>query len=107
MKIKKGDIVLIPFPFSDLSSQKIRPSIVVSTHQDDCICVFITTKEKDHKNVVKILPSEKNGIKQKSFIKYTKIATLDKKIVIGKIGEMDCDGFKMLQDKICDFIKSD
>jgi len=28
---KKGDVVLIPFPFTDLTSAKTRPAVIVST----------------------------------------------------------------------------
>ncbi len=86
---KKGDIVLVPFPFTDLSGQKIRPALIVtSTSKDsDVIVIFITSNIKlKIKDSVPILPSTQNGIKVSSGIVCSKIATLDRNIILGKIG---------------------
>ncbi len=31
MALQRGDVVLVPFPFSDLSTTKVRPAVVVSS----------------------------------------------------------------------------
>jgi len=31
MKFQRSDVVLVPFPFSDLSTTKVRPAVVVSS----------------------------------------------------------------------------
>ena len=31
MTFQRGDVVLVPFPFSDLSTTKVRPAVVVSS----------------------------------------------------------------------------
>lgn len=42
--MKRGDIVLIAFPFSDLASQKVRPAVIVSepsgTEDDIIVCLI-------------------------------------------------------------------
>ena len=44
-KFVKGDVVVIPFPFSDLSQSKRRPALVLSVLQgDDLILCQITSK---------------------------------------------------------------
>ena len=49
MAFQRGDIVLVPFPFSDLSTTKARPAVVVSgslyhTTEPDLILAAITSK---------------------------------------------------------------
>lgn len=90
---KRGDVVLIPFPFSDLSGQKIRPAVVLSKNDktNNIILVFITSKSKQSKSLsaVPISPTTHNGLKVDSLIICDKIATLDKKTILGSIGTLD------------------
>ncbi len=85
----KGDIVLIPFPFTNLTGSKLRPAIVLFVTDFDLTVSFITThlKWKDSTDI-EILPSTENGIKKTSLIRVSKIATVDKSLAIGKIGEL-------------------
>ncbi len=45
--LKKGDVVIVPFPFSDLSQSKRRPALVISNLQgDDLILLGLTQRKK-------------------------------------------------------------
>lgn len=86
---KKGAVVLVPFPFTDLTGNKVRPAIIISKDKigSDVIVVFITSqiKTKD-KHLVLIKPGEDNGLKVSSKVVCSKIATVDAKIVLGELG---------------------
>ena len=94
---KIGDIILTPFPFTDLSGNKVRPALILGVQNggDDITVCFISSisQDKIHKSEILIDSKDKNfqkiGLKFKSIIKVTKIATLDKIVVLGKIGELD------------------
>jgi len=87
-----GTIVLVPFPFSDLSSAKVRPALVVSgnTKGDDIIVCFITSKTDAKNGTVMPLPAnERTGLKVKSAVRFDKIVTLHRRIILGEIGRAD------------------
>lgn len=99
----KGDVILIPFPFTDLSGVKVRPALVLSSKKSDSdlIVVFITSNtQKTPAYHVPITPSSENGIKVPSHIICIKIATLDKKIVVGKIGKAEADVIQMVDREL-------
>lgn len=88
--MNKGDIVLIPFPFTDLSGNKNRPAIILIVSDDDVTVCFITTQlKRQSENDISIQPSEVNGLKKPSLIRLKKIATIDKDLVIGRLGTLE------------------
>lgn len=93
---KPGTIVLIPFPFTNLSGAKVRPALVITSEGlgDDVIVIFISSlKFKGSSFDVIVLPTKLNGLKIKSKIKCTKIATLEKKIILGELGRLEDKDF--------------
>jgi mRNA interferase MazF len=87
--MNKGDIVLIPFPFTDLSGLKNRPALILIAGETDITLSFITTQLKWEEPLdVIIEPSFENGIKRTSIIRLSKLATLDKDLVLGKLGNL-------------------
>jgi mRNA interferase MazF len=85
----KGDIVLIPFPFTDLSGIKNRPALILVDGESDVTVSFITTQLKWQEDFdVRVEPTQTNGLKGSSLIRLSKLATIDKDLVIGKLGNL-------------------
>jgi mRNA interferase MazF len=91
----KGTIVLVPFPFTDLSSKKVRPAVVVSNVdiEDDVILAFITSNTNTASKCEVLIQEkdkyfEKSGLKTTSAVRLDKLATLEKEIILGKLGEL-------------------
>lgn len=85
----KGDIVLIKFPFTDLSGSKLRPAVVLVTTATDSTVCFITTQLGWQEPTDLLLsPNEINGLKKPSLLRIGKIATLDKTLVKGLLGRL-------------------
>jgi len=64
----KGDIILISFPFTDLSGAKLRPAILISDGDEDVIVLFITTQLgwQDSLDIL-LNPTTLNGLKKAIF----------------------------------------
>lgn len=88
-----GAIVLVPFPFTDLSATKIRPALVVSklnrSSRDVVVCFITSRIDQDTSHAITLQPSAKSGIKVPSLVRFDKIATLDRGIIIGELGRVD------------------
>lgn len=87
--MSKGAFVLVPFPFTDLSGQKVRPALVLhAARGEDCILAFISSdaSKKKQGGMVPVKMSRRNGLKVDSVIRVDKLATLQKKIIIGELG---------------------
>ena len=97
----KGDIVLIDFPFTDLSGSKLRPSIVLLETRFDFIICFITSNLKIKETFdITLKPTSTNGLKKESIIKTNKIMTIDKEKVEGKIGTLNNTEIKLLNKNL-------
>jgi mRNA interferase MazF len=85
----KGDVVVIPFPFSDLSGSKRRPALVLSDLQgQDIILCQITSKINNDSYSISLVSTDFiNGILPvESNIRPSRIFTADKNIIIKKAG---------------------
>ena len=62
--MKKGDIILIPFPFTDLTGNKNRPALVLVDREMDVTVAFISTQLKwQEETDVLLKPTVENGLK--------------------------------------------
>ncbi len=87
--MEKGDVVLIPFPFTDLSGEKLRPAVVLAKSRLDVTVCFITTKMHWQESTdILIKPSVSNGVLKESLIRISKIATLERSLVSGLLGTL-------------------
>ena len=88
--MKKGDIILLPFPFTDLTGNKNRPALVLISGELDVTVAFISTqlKWKEETDIL-LEPNKENGLKKESLIRLSKLATVDKDLALGRLGRID------------------
>jgi mRNA interferase MazF len=104
--MKKGDIVLLPFPFTDLTGNKNRPALILISNQDNVTVSFITTQLKWKSDFdILIEPTSRNGLKRQSLIRLDKFATIDKNLVIGKLGDLNNYEMDLLNHNLIKILK--
>ncbi|MFV0592830.1 MAG: type II toxin-antitoxin system PemK/MazF family toxin [Draconibacterium sp.] len=104
--MQKGDIVLVPFPFSDLTGEKLRPALVLcSTPLDITVCFITTQFQWREKYDIELLPSSYNGIKKASLLRVRKFATIDKDLVVGKLGKLEFTYIRQLNQNLMEILQ--
>lgn len=104
--MNKGDIILVTFPFTDLSGSRLRPALVLISIKEDITVAFITTNLKVTGTSDLILKvNQTNGLKKDSLLKLNKIATLDVGLVMGKIGNLNESELKEVDKKLIETFK--
>src|ERR1039458_9665939 len=86
-----GQVVSSVFPFSDLTSRKYRPALIVAIADfDDLILCQITSKPYASSLAIELSKTDfsKNGLPIKSYIRPDKLFTADTSIVSKVYGEL-------------------
>ena len=94
-KYQRGDVVLVRFPFTDLSSSKFRPALVISSFREDYIIIGIFSRRLSRKKLPGtwlLIPEESEdffstGLKKTSVLKAEKIATVHYSVIERKLGK--------------------
>jgi mRNA interferase MazF len=88
-KFVKGDVVVVPFPFSNLSASKKRPALVVAPLDgDDLVLCQITSQERFDRYSVSLLRTDfaTGDLPHESTIRPNRLFTADSNIVIRRAG---------------------
>ena len=91
-ELVKGDVVVIPFPFSDLSASKKRPAVVVAnlTGDDHIIAQITSVDRTDNYSISLETKDFKNGkLPHDSMIRPNKLFTADKSLIYYKAGAIN------------------
>ncbi len=113
MIFKCGDVVLLPFPFTDLTTSKQRPAVIISSswfnsNRKDIIVAAITSQVPP--NLAKdevIFPAQEQsqaGLPKPSLVKVTKIVTIDQALVKKRLGSISKKYMKKLMKILKHFI---
>jgi len=90
-KFVRGDIVVIPFPFSDLSGSKRRPAFVLADLPgSDIILCQITSRFRKDKFSIRLSQNDfsNGGLPVLSYVRPNRIFTADKNIIVRKAGTL-------------------
>jgi mRNA interferase MazF len=107
-KFVKGDVVVIPFPYSDLTNAKRRPARVLaeSSNNDLILCQITSQKVNDSFGVGLSVDDFSEGtIFKESNIRPNKLFTADSKIILYKIGSLKIQKFNEIIGNVVKIFK--
>lgn len=99
----KGDIVVLPFPYSDMSGSKKRPALVLADLEGDDIILCQVTSQfvKDYYAVAINNTDFKQGsLNQPSNIRPNRLFTADKSIIVRTAGTVKSEVLERVIEKL-------
>jgi len=114
----KGDVVVLPFPFSDLSASKRRPALIIAKGEyGDMILCQITSKAPANRRLrrqsasdvetaeLKDKDFQEGKLKITSYARPRKIFTADLGLILYRAGRIKKEKITEVEDAICRIIK--
>ncbi|HKP54016.1 MAG TPA: type II toxin-antitoxin system PemK/MazF family toxin [Chloroflexia bacterium] len=105
----KGDVVVVPFPFSDLSESKRRPALVVGNLSgDDVILCQITSQATNDRYAIPLEDQDfaKGTLQRPSNIRPNRLFTADSNIVRYKAGNLTREKIEEATEAIIDILRA-
>ncbi|OHB97769.1 MAG: growth inhibitor [Planctomycetes bacterium RIFCSPLOWO2_12_38_17] len=106
----KGDIVLVPFPFSDQTATKKRPAVIISSDRhnntsSDIVIMAITSKTDKNLTTGECLINnwQDAGLLKPSVIKPA-ISTIEQTLVLKKLGRLSQKDLILMENTLVEFL---
>lgn len=102
-RIVKGDVVVVPFPFSDLSRYKRRPALVIQDFEgEDILLAQITSKSIRDEYAVWLNDSDfiSGSLNKQSNLRPNKLFTCSENLILYKIGNLKEDKMQSVIESI-------
>ena len=105
----KYKIVLVPFPFDDLSSKKVRPAICLTDEIQpfgQVVLAFITSHVSQNPNATDLVIDSKDvgfaitGLKVSSTVRLHRLITVSKTIFRRELGELPVDWYGKIEERL-------
>jgi mRNA interferase MazF len=100
-----GQVVVVPFPFTDLSSAKVRPALVLaSLSRGDVILCQITSQAVGHPEAIPILGTDfepGGGLHRASFALPHRLVTANEVCVRRAVGRLNSDKLQQIRERVC------
>ncbi|MCB9770222.1 MAG: type II toxin-antitoxin system PemK/MazF family toxin [Candidatus Omnitrophica bacterium] len=103
----RGKVVLVPFPFSDLSSSKVRPSLVLAhAGGDDWLLCQITSSAYADPHAVQIDKTDfvEGSLHRTSYIRPGKVFTASRSLIVGEAGAIGDEIHKNIIQKVVNIL---
>jgi mRNA interferase MazF len=102
--LTKGDVVLVPFPFTNLQQTKLRPAVVLwaNTNGQDVTLCFVSSQDINNLNLGEFVLSSSDpdfletGLKVDSKVRVTRLVTVERKLITRRLGKLSISQLQQL-----------
>jgi mRNA interferase MazF len=98
-----GSVVLVPFPFSDLSQSKLRPAVVLADagHGDWVLCQVTSSPYADAR-AVRLTNADfgRGSLRVVSYARPGKLFTANQELLVSEVGVLGATAFERLLDAV-------
>ena len=98
-----GQVVIVHFPFSDLTASKLRPAVVLAdAGRGDWILCQITSKSYGDEKALTLDASKlvSGSLRLTSYVRPGKLFTAHRSLVANKVGELQPGKFSAIRDAV-------
>ena len=102
-----GNLVVIDFPFSDLTELKRRPSLVLKniSGNDFILCQITSNSYHQHEEVIITNNDLSEGkLRKFSYVRFTKLFTLDKSLIRYKLGKVNSNKLSEILNRLHEYL---
>ena len=102
-------IVLVPFPFSDLSQTKLRPALLLAeADRGDCILCQITSNPYGDSQAIELTNNQlaASSLHKTSYVRPSKLFTANHNLMRKEIGSLTADAFKQVIEGVINILRS-
>jgi len=106
----KGDVVVVPFPFSDLSTVKRRPALVVATPGgDDIILCQITSQQIRDRHAVGITDIDfaEGTLRKPSNVRPNRLFSASTNLILYRAGRLNSQAVTSVIDRIVEILQAE
>jgi len=107
MNIKPADIVGIPFPYTDMSTRKRRPVLVITQpdQRGDFIGLPVTSVQTEELAVcINDESMDTGNLPKTSWVRYDKVFTLNAELIKKKYGNLQNEVFNNILKSCCRYL---
>lgn len=106
----RGDIIIINFPFTSFKESKVRPALVISNEKfnkgKNVILFAISTQKGNDLYSLEIKQKDLSlgKLLKESYIRFNNILSIEKKLVLKKVGHLKKEKLTVVSEKFLEFI---
>ncbi len=104
-----GRVVLVPFPFSDLSQSKLRPALVLAdVGRGDWILCQITSKPYGDSRSMALsnVHFATGSLRVDSYARPGKLFTANHSLIVAQVGVLKMEPFEQIIEAIVDILRA-